>query len=203
MRGFQKVVFSPIELEYLKKHQHDPVSQLTIALSKSTTAIKKKLAELDGKLPKKEIFRTQTSKKGRRKDCDNLFLRSTWEASCFRWIRYTHPDWLIEYEPHTFSFAPFGILKGTVSYMPDFKITPPNGNYFYIEVKGGFLKAQDCTKIKRFRKYYPEEFKRLQALVPGPTSKTSLFFKSMGVPIIAHYPDLNKQYRKVIPGWGT
>jgi hypothetical protein len=211
MRGFRQVVWSPVEVEYLQKHQGDSVSQLTIALSKSTTAVKRKLQELDGKpiTKKSEVGRTQTSKKGRRKDCNNQFFRSSWEANVFRWLRHiSKKGELLEYEPTTFSFAPFGVLKGTVSYCPDFKLSFPEGqpieeetSHWWIEVKGGFMKSQDKVKIRRFKKYYPEEFKRLRAITPGENSKTALFFKSLDIPIIAYYPSLNKEFRYILPNW--
>ena len=48
-----KVVWSPVEEEYLKKHREDTsVNQLTIALAKSRNAIKRKLDEFDGKPPR-------------------------------------------------------------------------------------------------------------------------------------------------------
>lgn len=199
---FNKVVWSPVEEEWLKKNTGLSVSQLTVALAKSTTAVKRKLDELLDKPSKKQssIPRTVTSKKGRRKDCDNLYLRSTWEAGVFRWLRYTNAG-QIEYEPHTFSFAPFGILKGTVSYMPDFKLTFTNGTYIWIEVKG-FLKAQDKVRIRRLKKFYPDEFTHLRAVCGGPSTKSAQFFKEMGIPILAYYPDLHKQFRGVIPHWG-
>ena len=46
-----KVKWSPVEIDYLKANRDKlPINQLTIALSKSRNAIKKKLDELDGKV---------------------------------------------------------------------------------------------------------------------------------------------------------
>jgi hypothetical protein len=106
----------------------------------------------------------------------------------------------IEYEPIDFGFYEFGIKKGTVSYTPDFRLTYANGKQIWVEVKG-FLKAQDKTKIKRFKKYYPEEASRLCAIVSSRTSKTGIFFRDEGIPIIYEYNSLNKIYKNSIPGW--
>lgn len=202
---FKKTVWSPVEIDYLKKHKHDPVNQLVIALAKSQYAIKKKLKELESgstkatiKGTKQHICRTRI---GKRKDCNNLFFRSSWEANIYRLLTHDKSISLIEYEPTTFSFTEFGILKGTVSYTPDFKITYADGSYLWIEVKGGLMKSQDKTKIRRFKKYFPGEFRRLVAVTPGPKSKTTQFFTEIGVKIRWHYPDLNKKYRNIIPHW--
>lgn len=61
-------------------------------------------------------------------------------------------DW--EHESKTFWFEE--IRRGTRSYLPDFKVTRPCGSHYWIEVKG-YLDCKSRTKIKRFRKYYPEE----------------------------------------------
>jgi hypothetical protein len=43
-----------------------------------------------------------------------------------------------------------------VSYLPDFKVTDLNETYYWVEVKG-FMDAKSRTKIKRFKKYFPQE----------------------------------------------
>lgn len=201
---FSRVKWSPVEEEYLRAHRNDTsVNQLCVRLAKSRNAIKKKLNELDG-------IQTTTSKTkgagrisyvGRREDCDNIFLRSRWEANFYRYLKQRRDVEKIEYEPHDFSFTDFGILKGTVSYTPDFRVTFKDGSYIWVEVKGGFMPNQDKTKIRRFKKYYPEEASKLVALTPGRKSKTAQFFKGEGIPIRWEYPKLQKRWRKRIPGW--
>lgn len=200
---------SQIELEYLKSHADYPINQLCIALSNTKNQIKKALADLDNKKTKSKKAlpgNKHRSNIGKRKDLNNQFFRSSWEANLYRYLKHTiGKSALIEYEPTDFTFWQFGIKKGTVSYTPDFKITyvdeSGNKTYEWIEVKGGFLKSQDKTKIRRFQKYYPDEAKHLRAVTPGLNSKTALFFKEVGVPIKYVYPDLNKEYKKVIPNW--
>jgi hypothetical protein len=63
-----------------------------------------------------------------------------------------------EHEPKTFWFEE--IKRGTRSYLPDFKVTYWDGNHEWIEVKG-YFDRKSLTKIKRFRKYYPQEILRI------------------------------------------
>lgn len=82
-----------------------------------------------------------------------------------------------EHEPKTFWFE--GIKRGCVSYKPDFKVHYALGEIIWHEVKG-YMDAKSKTKIKRFRKYFPDETlivndgewfrvnsRKLRGLVPG------------------------------------
>jgi len=184
------VVWSPVEEEYLKEHRDDPVNQLTICLAKSRAAIKRKLDEFDGKVVTNRL--SKRSVIGRREDL-NQFFRSGWEANVARWFNHKGKDWA--YEPDVFSFLEHGIKRGTVSYCPDFKV-----GTLYVEVKG-LLDARGRTAVKRFKKFYPKEFKKLRAIVGRPGTKADEFFKEMGVPVIAYMNQLNKKFRDVIPNW--
>jgi hypothetical protein len=198
----RRVVWSPVEVDYLKQHKDYPINQLCISLAKSRYAIKKKLQEISTGSSKQPIKKkTFQSKIGKRVDCHNMFFRSAWEANVYRLLRLDKSIVSIEYEPTDFTFWQFGIKKGTVSYTPDFKVTYEDGSYLWIEVKGGWMRASDKTKLRRFKKYYPGEFDKLVAVGPGPTSATIQFFNEMGVPVKWHYPDLNKQYRHTVPNW--
>jgi len=193
--GYRRVVWSPVEESYLKANRSAPVNQLTIALGKSRAAIKRKLDEFDGKpAPKAGPKRTNI---GKRDDIivngKPLFLRSGWEANVARWLTHKGQAW--EYETDIFPFFEFGIKRGTVSYTPDFK-TPR----LYLEVKGQ-LDKRGGTAIRRFKKFYPEEFKKLRAIVGRPGTKADEFFKELGVPIYAYISDLNKQYKGKLEGW--
>jgi hypothetical protein len=203
MRRFRKVTWSQLELDYLSKHRHDPISQLAGYMSKSNNAVKKQLTLLDGKVvpsKKKKVPPGENSIKGKRKDCNNLFLRSRWEANCYRKFARLKSIVLQEYEPRTFSFAEFGILRGTVSYTPDFKLTYKSGREEWIEVKG-YIRAADKTKIRRFKKFFPEEFKKLKCIVGSANTAAARFFEEMDVPVKYYYNDLNKKCRDIIPHW--
>lgn len=100
----------------------------------------------------------QRSTQGWREINNNRFyFRSSWEANYARYLQLLKDSNQIvswEYESKTFWFE--SIKRGVRSYKPDFKINELNGNYFWVEVKG-FFDSKSLTKIKRFRKYYPEE----------------------------------------------
>lgn len=86
-----------------------------------------------------------------------IYARSKWEANFARYLHWQKLhrmilDW--EHEPKTFWFL--AIKRGVRSYLPDFSVTNLNGSTIYFEVKG-FYDRKSLTKIKRFRKYYPDE----------------------------------------------
>lgn len=86
-----------------------------------------------------------------------IYFKSGWEVNYAIYLEYLKKhsqivDWF--YEPATFWFN--NIKRGVRSYKPDFKILRPNGTHYWVEVKG-YMDAKSLTKIKRFRKYYPEE----------------------------------------------
>lgn len=188
---FNKVVWSPVEEAYLKEHRDDmSVNQLGLALAKSRNAITRKLAEMDGKPITKKL--SKRSVIGRRDDL-NQFFRSNWEANCARWFNHKGKKWA--YEPNVFSFLEHGIKRGTVSYCPDFKV-----GTLWVEVKG-FLDTKGKTAVRRFKKFYPQEFKKLRAIVGRPGTSADKFFKEMGVPIMAYMSDLNKKFKNELPHW--
>lgn len=85
------------------------------------------------------------------------YFRSQWEKRYAKDLEWRKEKGLIrgwEYEPQTFWFE--GIRRGVVSYKPDFKVIELDGTHKWIEVKG-YLDPRSKTKIKRFRKYFPEE----------------------------------------------
>ena len=93
------------------------------------------------------------AKGGKRKDLNDQYFRSSWEANIARYYNFIGVRW--EYEPKTFIFE--NIRKGSVSYTPDFYLVDEDK---WIEVKG-WMDKKSKTKLKRFEKYYPEEFKKL------------------------------------------
>lgn len=89
------------------------------------------------------------------------YFRSRWEANYARYLEFLKnrniiQEWL--HEPQTFWFE--NIKRGTRSYLPDFKVTYADGTYKWVEVKG-YYDSKSLTKIKRFRKYYPNELLEL------------------------------------------
>lgn len=122
-------------------------------------------------------------------------FRSGWEANVARYFNHEGIVW--EYEPVRFQFV--AIKRGTRGYTPDFYLPEQD---LYVEVKGN-LPTTDMTRMRRFKKYWPDMWEKLQVIPGSPNTAAALFFESMEVPAYAYYNDLNKQYRKVIEHWGT
>lgn len=83
------------------------------------------------------------------------YYRSRWEANYARYLELLKTagkvvSWL--HEPDTFWFET--IKRGCRSYLPDFKVTYPDGRVEYHEVKG-WMDDRSKTKIKRMAKYHP------------------------------------------------
>lgn len=104
-----------------------------------------------------------------------MYFRSKWEANYALYL-----DWLIdrgeifkwEFEPDTFIFE--AIKLGTRSYTPDFKVFKSETEFEYHEVKG-YMDSKSKTKLKRFKKYYPEH-----RLVLIDTAEYNLLKKQIG-----------------------
>ena len=118
---------------------------------------------------------------GKRSDLGNVYFRSRWEAN---WARYL--NWLIEqrqivkweFEPDTFEFK--DIKRGTRFYTPDFKVFKTNDQFIYQEVKG-WMNTESATKLKRFKKRYPEY--------------------QIEIVDRARYRTIAKQLGRIIPSW--
>ncbi len=93
---------------------------------------------------------------GRRKDLGNIYFRSSWEANMARYYNYVGIKW--QYEPREFIFE--SIKRGCLSYRPDFYLPDEDR---WVEVKG-WMDKKSKTKLKRFEKYYPEEYAKLEII---------------------------------------
>lgn len=93
---------------------------------------------------------------GKRRDLNNIYFRSSWEANMARYYNYIGVEW--QFEPKTFIFK--DITRGSVSYTPDFYLPKEDK---WIEVKG-WMDGKSKTKLKRFAKQYPEEYKKLKLI---------------------------------------
>ncbi len=96
------------------------------------------------------------AKGGKRKDLNNIYFRSAWEANIARYYNFIGVKW--EFEPKTFIFK--NITRGSVSYTPDFYLPEEDK---WIEVKG-WMDGKSKTKLKRFKQQYPEEYKKLELI---------------------------------------
>jgi len=96
-----------------------------------------------------------TGKGGKRKDLGNVYFRSRWEANWARYLNFLLQNRIIkkwDFEPETFEFH--DIKKGNRFYTPDFRVVLSDDRVVYHEVKG-WMTPKSETKIKRFRKRYP------------------------------------------------
>lgn len=96
------------------------------------------------------------TKSGKRKDLNNVFFRSAWEANIARYYNFIGVKW--EFEPKTFIFH--NITRGSVSYTPDFYLPEEDK---WVEVKG-WMDGKSKTKLKRFKQQYPDEYNKLQLI---------------------------------------
>jgi len=86
-----------------------------------------------------------------------IYFRSGWEYKFAKHLEFLKVNGIVkrwEYEPETFWFET--IKRGVRSYLPDFKVIENDGTHYWVEVKG-YMDPKSGTKIRRFRKYYPNE----------------------------------------------
>ena len=143
------------------------------------------------------------AKGGYREDLKQYF-RSKMEANVARYFNLRECEW--EYEPFEYSFNK--IKRGQRYYKPDFVIYYLD-DYFLFEVKGAYLRSQDKTKLRRFKKYYPTKFIRLRFIIPDKYARDKangemikFLCDDLGVDFndIISYKEMEK-YSKLIPGW--
>ena len=159
-------------------------------LGRTASSIEARLRIISGKLSKaakqEPVKRVATqSRQGKRKHL-GISVRSSWEANFLTMLNKQKIKW--DYEPKMFIFE--DVQRGTRAYLPDVYLPKQD---IWIEVKGR-LRPQDRTKIRRFKKYYPEEFAKLQCVVQNDKVEAAKFFKSMQVPVYAYYDDMQKKY---------
>ena len=122
------------------------------------------------------------AKGGRRKDLENRYFRSAWEANYARymnWLISTGGSQIIswEFEPKVFIFP---VKRGNTSYTPDFKVHKKDGTYEWHEVKG-WMDTNSKVKLKRMAKFFPEE----NVVIVGRKEYTAIA----------------KQVKGFVPGW--
>jgi len=140
------------------------------------------------------------AKGGYRKDLKQYF-RSKWENNMARYYNFLGIKWI--YEPKEFEF--YKIKRGSRFYKPDFYLPEQDK---LIEIKG-FFTASDKTKIRRFKKYYLEEFAKLEFVIPDKYSKSKangemikFLCDDLGIDFekIMSYKEI-EEYSKLISGW--
>lgn len=125
-------------------------------------------------------------------ELSKISFRSGWERNFARYLCVREISWT--YERKVFTFH--DVERRPFQYIPDFY---DEGNDVYWEVKG-FLRGQDRMKMKRFKKQYPDEFKKLQACCSKNNKAAVRFYASMDVSTI-FIEDIRREYKDRIPEW--
>ncbi|HJS83537.1 MAG TPA: hypothetical protein VJ742_11960 [Nitrososphaera sp.] len=121
-----------------------------------------------------------------------LSVRSNWEANFLRIL--TSYDIPFEFEPCVFTYP---IKRGNKAYTPDI-LLPASSEW--IELKGYFDKNSQI-KIRRFKKYYPQEFANLTMVISKSSRIAREFCELIEVPRVLHYEELSKQFKDKITNW--
>jgi hypothetical protein len=149
------------------------------------------------KVSKKKFSRGnayQHTKTGSRSDLQGIVARSSWEADVMRVLNLFKIEF--QFEPYEFQFPP-DVRGRTSAYLPDIYLTKSDE---FIEVKG-YLDARGRNKLRKFKKYYPEEFKKLVVIISKSNKANKFFFKKLGVKTVLYYEHLIKLFADKIPNW--
>lgn len=145
----------------------------------------------DGVVARKAGNAFQYTKTGYRNDI-GMNVRSSWEANVVRVMNIYKIDF--QFEPTVFSFP---VKRGTKGYTPDFFLTR---NSDWIEVKG-YLDDKSKIKLKRFKRYYPQEFANLTCIIGKYSNDAKRFMVELEVPAIIFYEDIRDSYSEYIVNW--
>lgn len=149
------------------------------------------LIQNDGVVPRKSGNAFQFTKTGFRKDID-MNVRSSWEANFVRVLKIYKIDF--QFEPTVF---PFPIKRGTKGYTPDFLLTRNND---WVEIKG-YLDDKSKIKLKRFKRYYPEEFQSLTCVIGKYNNDAKKFMLEIEVPRVIFYEEIRDFFSEYIVHW--
>jgi len=149
------------------------------------------LLESDGILQRKKGNAFQYTKTGFRNDIQ-MNVRSSWEANFVRVLNLYKIDF--DFEPTVF---PFPVKRGTKAYTPDFFLKRNND---WIEVKG-YLDDKSKIKLKRFKRYYLEEFLNLTCVISRYSKEAINFMSDLEVPRVVFYEDMRNEYSEYLLNW--
>lgn len=130
----------------------------------------------------------QHTKTGARSDLDGLVVRSNWEANFIRVLNLFNIHY--EFEPIVFKFPPTPAGKPTSGYLPDIYLRATDE---YIEIKG-YLDSRGRSKLRRFKKHFPNEFAKLTVVISRTNRTNLLFFTKLGVKQILFYENISQLY---------
>jgi hypothetical protein len=147
------------------------------------------LEEDDTKTAKGNAYRH--TKSGYRKDL-GINLRSNWEANFARILNAY--EILFEFEPKVFTYP---IKRGTKGYTPDFYFPKLDE---WVEIKG-YLDDKSKIKLKRFKRYYPDEFNKLTFIISKYSTAAKKFAEELDIPLVLYYEDIKNVYMEKIANW--
>lgn len=153
--------------------------------------IDKQIMDNDGILQRKKGNAFQYTRTGMRPDI-GMNVRSSWEANLVRVLNIYKIEF--KFEPTVF---PFPIKRGTRGYTPDFFL---ERNEEWIEVKG-YLDDKSKIKLKRFKRYFPDEFNKLTCIISKYSNDGKNFMADIEVPQIVFYEDIRDSYSEYIINW--
>jgi len=113
------------------------------------------------------------------------------EANIARYFNFRGVKW--EYEPREFVFP---INRGIRSYRPDFYLPEEDK---WVEAKG-WLDRESMTRLRRFKKFYPEEFGKLVVHVQSPSQKVITELIELGCEFVS-YSVIEKLFGSLIKNW--
>lgn len=143
------------------------------------------------KLKKQSCNPYSRMKSGKRADLGGQFFRSATEANYARFLNMFNVKW--EYEPKEFEF--YAIARGTRFYIPDFYLPDKDA---WIEVKG-WMDSKSVIKLKRFKKYYNEEFKKLTIVTSSKETRRKSI--EIGIVSIEPFEEIRKKFSLIIHNW--
>ncbi len=135
----------------------------------------------------------KNTRTGYREDI-GLVTRSGWESDFIRILKSYNITY--QYEPYTF---PFPVKTGNKGYIPDIYFPEEDA---YLEIKG-YFDSNSRIKLKRFKKYYPEEFANLTIVINKFSKEALNISRDLGIPNIMFFQDIVKIYKPKISNWET
>lgn len=133
----------------------------------------------------------KNTKSGYRPDLGAVF-RSNWEANFARILNaYTIE---FSFEPVVFSFP---VKRGTKGYTPDFYLDLSTE---WVELKG-YLDEKSKIKLKRFKRYYEEDFNKMTFIISKYSREAKKFATELEIPTVLFYEDIRTFYSEKIPCW--
>lgn len=155
------------------------------------------------KAPKPKLKATATSKfsrtkKGKRADLGNTIFRSAMEANFARILR--HEKVAYKFEERTFFFHDYKNRPN--QYTPDFEVASEHNKFpsGWYETKG-WLDGKSRSKMRRFKKHYPDDFNKTIIVVYRKTDKAAITFCQKEGYKFMLYDQLTEKYAPLIPTW--